>query len=290
VTRAWTRRDLGDGTVTIVPGRADGVLARRGRRPTGENRLSGKPGPTLVRAALLAAVLWNAAGGAAAEENIVLATRPGVTEPLFYTAAASPVRNAILFTGGAGVVAGGRNNFLLRTADRFVAGGINVAIPEVPSDHPTGMIDAFRASAEHATDIAAAIAYMRRRSPVPVWLVGTSRGTISAANGAVRIGPPRVAGLVLTSTVWADLSSVTPLNQVRVPTLVVHNRDDGCAESPFAAVAGGMAALRAAPVRDLIAVSGGVARGAACQALSPHGYYGIEDQAVPPIVAWIEAH
>jgi pimeloyl-ACP methyl ester carboxylesterase len=152
------------------------------------------------------------------------------------------------------------------------------------------MTDGFRASAEHATDIAAMIALLRQRAPVPVWLVGTSRGTISAASIAARLGSSRVAGLVLTSTVWADLSAVTPLDQVRVPTLVVHNRDDGCAESPFSLAANGVAALRGAPVKALIAVSGGISRSAPCQALSPHGYYGIEDQVVPPIVAWIEAH
>jgi hypothetical protein len=37
-------------------------------------------------------------------------------------------------------------------------------------------------------------------------------------------------------------------------------------------------------------VSGGNSRSAACEAQSPHGYYGIEDQVVPLIGAWIKAH
>lgn len=242
-------------------------------------------------AALLIALLPSIAGAARAEERIDLSTRSGVTQPVFFTAAETPRRSAVLFVGSNGVFNGPmRQNFLARAADRFVAGGISVAIPGAPSDHAGGMSDEFRASSEHAADIAAVIVLLRQRSPAPVWLIGTSRGTISAAAVAARLGPPRVAGLVLTSTVWSRLRDVTSLADVGVPTLVVHNRDDGCGESPFGAASEGMAALQHAPVKEFIAVSGGSSRSAPCQALSPHGYYGIEDQVVPPIIAWIQAH
>ena len=245
----------------------------------------------LYCATLLVALLWSAAGAATAEERLDLPTRPGVTEPVYFTAAGTPRRSAVLFIGSEGAFSGSwRGNFLARVADRFVAGGISVAIPGAPSDHAGGMSDGFRASAEHATDIAAVIAMLQQRAAVPVWLIGTSRGTISAAAVAARLGPPRVAGLVLTSTVWSILRGQTSLEDVRVPTLVVHNHDDGCRESPFSSASDGVAALQHARVKEFIAVSGGSSRSAPCQALSPHGYYGIEDQVVPPIIAWIQAH
>ncbi len=60
---------------------------------------------------------------------------------------------------------------------------------EVPSDHKTGYgYGAFRASQEHAQDIAGVIVALRREASVPVWVVGTSMGTISAANVAARLG------------------------------------------------------------------------------------------------------
>jgi len=246
---------------------------------------------TLYCATLLVALLWCAAGTARAEERLDLPTRPGVTQPVYFTAAEAPRRSAVLFIGSEGAFSGSwRNNFLARVTDRFVAQGISVAIPGAPSDRSGGMSDGFRAGSEHASDIAAVIAMLQQRATVPVWLVGTSRGTISAAAVAARLGPPRVAGLVLTSTVWSSLRSETSLEDVRVPTLVVHNHDDGCRESPFSGASDGVAALRRAPVKELIAVSGGSSRSAPCQALSPHGYFGIEDQVVPPIIAWIQAH
>jgi hypothetical protein len=79
------------------------------------------------------------------------------------------------------------------------------------------------------------------------------------------------------------------LEQIKVPTLVVHNRDDGCPASPFGDAAGAMARMQQARVKELLAVSGGSLRSGPCDALSPHGYYGIEDQVVPAIIAWIKA-
>ena len=123
-----------------------------------------------------------------------------------------------------------------------------------------------------------------------MWLIGTSNGSVSAANGAARIGPPGVAGVVLTSSVWLGGMGGVALEQIRVPVLVVHNRDDGCRSSPFGDTAGAMARMVNARVKELLAMSGGALRSGPCDALSPHGYYGIEDQVVPAIIAWVKQH
>ncbi len=243
-----------------------------------------------LRGLLLLALLVAVGLAARAEETINLPTRPGVTQPILFTGVAHPAASVILFPGAFGLLRAMRNNFLVRTAPNFAALDLNVAIVDAPSDKPGGMVDGFRMGDAHATDIAAVIAFLHQRAAVPVWLVGTSRGTISAASIGVRLGPPRVAGVVLTSTVWAVSIPQVPLEQIRVPTLVVHNRDDGCRESPFDDAAAGVKRLRAAPAKELIVVSGGKLRSGPCEALSPHGYYGIEDQVVSPIAAWIKAH
>jgi alpha-beta hydrolase superfamily lysophospholipase len=154
-----------------------------------------------ARVALVLFVLVTIGGDAAAQERIDVPTRPGVTQPAYLTASPSPVASAILFPGGNGVVASVRNNFLLRVAGRFSAQGIDVAVVDAPSDQAGGMTPQFHQSRQHADDIAAVIALLKRRAPLPVWLVGTSNGSISAANGAARIGPPGVAGVVLSGLV-----------------------------------------------------------------------------------------
>lgn len=242
----------------------------------------------MLRCLLLPMVLISLA--ARAEQAILLPTRPGVTQPILFTSVVHPVASVILFPGGSGVVRQVHNNFLIRVAPNFAALDFNVAVVDAPSDQPDRLSDAFRMGEAHAQDIAAVIGFLRQRAAVPVWLVGTSRGTISAASVGERLGPPRVAGVVLTSTVWLSAIPQVKLEQLRVPTLVVHNRNDGCRFSPFSSAAAGLDRLSAAPAKALIAVSGGTLRSAPCDALSPHGYYGIEDQVVPLIATWIKAH
>jgi len=247
--------------------------------------------PTIFRAIvpLLAALTLLTAGRAAAEDRVVLQTRPGVTQPILFLPAASPVASVVLFPGGVGVIANEPGNFLLRVRGEFAAQGISVAAIDVPSDHAIAAID-FRASADHAQDVAAVIAFLKQKAAVPVWLVGTSNGSISAANAAVRLGPSQASGLVLTSSVWTGGMGRVSLDKVAVPTLVVHNRQDACRKSSPDDAEPGLRQLTAAPAKELVFVSGGIPKGNPCGGASAHGYYGIENQVVPVIVAWIKRH
>ena len=133
---------------------------------------------TLLRTFALAILLGLVSLPAAARDAVTLAPRPGVTEIVYVSAAPAPRRSLILFTGGQGGYGRMSNNFVVRVAESFVSRGFTVAMPELPSDQPFGMSDGFRAGVDHAQDIAAIVALLRQRADVPVWLVGTSRGTI----------------------------------------------------------------------------------------------------------------
>lgn len=229
-------------------------------------------------------------GAASAEETIILPTRPGVTEAVLFVQAPHPVASVIFFPGGDGVIAGEPDNFVLRVRSAFFAQGLTVAAVDAPSDKASGIPIDFRASAAAAQDAAAAVAFLKSKAAVPVWALGTSNGSISAANAAARLGSAQIAGLVLTSSVWSGGMNQVPLGDIAVPVLVVHGRDDSCRLSPFAGTTAGLDALVKAPTKDLLAVVGGRLAGNPCKAHSPHGYYGIEEQVVPQTVAWIKAH
>jgi len=247
--------------------------------------------PGLGRAAFLVGLLFlSVVNAGAAQERILLTSRQGVTEAVDLTVTRPPAASVILFTGNNGVVAATRNNFLLRVAPDFARSGLTVAIVDVPSDHASGLNTEFRASAEHAADIAAVVALLKSRAGVPVWLIGTSAGSISAANGAARIGPPGVTGAVLTSSPWLNGMAAAGLDRIRVPVLIVHNRDDACRASPFSQAPAMIELFRGAKLKELMPFSGGASLSDPCQARSPHGYYGIENQVVPAIVSWIKAH
>jgi pimeloyl-ACP methyl ester carboxylesterase len=252
---------------------------------------------------LVALLFLGAASAAAAEELVKLETRPGVTQAFWVmTPPGPPVASVILFTGGPGLLFSNRKpvlnskNFLIRSRDKFAAAGFLVVSVDGPSDHLEGLDDDFRTSAEHARDIAAVIAYVRQKAPVPVWLIGTSRGTTSAASIAARLKSGGADGLVLTSSIVASNGRLAPVQSnvdvaaITLPTLFVHNKDDACRATPFSAVPALMAKFTHAPRKELIAVSGGSPpQSDPCEALSRHGYIGIEDEVVGKIAAWIKS-
>jgi pimeloyl-ACP methyl ester carboxylesterase len=255
----------------------------------------------------LAAALCLCAGLAHAQQGRVvdIPTRSGVTQRFLYLAPAKPRAAAVLFSGGAGelqIAADGtitrqKGNFLVRTREIFVRDGVAVALVTAPSDHgpPFFLTDSFRTSPQHVDDIRAVIAWLRREAGVPVWLVGTSRGTLSAAYVAAELPPADggVDGLVLTSSLLrrGNISDrAVPdvsLRRIGVPVLVVHHRQDGCRVTSFGDVSRLIDALESAPRKELIAVEGGASRGDPCEAFAHHGYNGIEREVVGRIAAWI---
>jgi hypothetical protein len=209
---------------------------------------------------------------------------------------------AVLFAGAHGVMnisAGGSigrlgGNFLVRARRHFHNRGAITAIIDAPTDH-TVDLTGFRASAEHAADVGAAIAHLRSKYALPVWLIGTSRGTNSAANAAIRLGPEGPDGIVLTTSLLRANTRGTnvlsmELERIALPVLVVHHTQDACRYTPPGKVADLMQALtRAQPAKVLLYEGGRGIRGQACRAFHYHGYAGIEERVVADIMAWIAA-
>ena len=176
-----------------------------------------------------------------------------------------------------------------------------VAVVDAPSDQQSGMNGIFRMSGPHASDIAAVADYLKKQANVPVWLVGTSMGTFSAAAGAV--AGKNVDGLVLTSTItrakpdWKIKDShrhgvaSMPLANVSVPTLIVSHRKDACDITPAADAAKLRKALTKARNVEVVLLDGGdPPQSQPCEAKSQHGFLGIEAEAVDAIAKFIEAN
>jgi pimeloyl-ACP methyl ester carboxylesterase len=220
-----------------------------------------------------------------------------------------PVAAVILFAGGHGALGlrsatsmnWGAGNFLVRSRDRFAAHDLIVAVVDAPSDRQQGMNGIFRMSADHAGDIGAVAAYLRQQADVPVWLVGTSMGTFSAAGGA--IAAKGIDGLVLTSTItgaradWKIARShehgvaSMALTRITVPTLIVAHRQDGCDITPAADAPKLTKRLSKASKVDVVLLDGGAApQSDPCEAKSQHGFFGIESEAVAVIAKFVKAN
>ncbi|MEO8388936.1 alpha/beta hydrolase [Polaromonas sp.] len=232
-------------------------------------------------------------------------TRPGVTQRFVYiTPTSAPKASVILFTGGhgglqitdAGGFAGGGGNFLVRTRQQFADAGFAVAVIDAPSDKQSPpYLSGNRQTPEHRADVLAVIGWLKQQAPVPVWLVGTSRGTQSAAYIATEASPAQGGpdGIVLTSTILADPKGrpvpKMPMEKLAIPVLVVHHKQDGCKVCAFSDMPLLMDKLAKTPRAELISVTGGQSRGDPCEAMAYHGYNGIEADVVGKISRWVIA-
>ena len=158
----------------------------------------------------------------------------------------------------------------------------------------------FRLGAPHAQDIAVVVAYVKSRAAVPVWLVGTSQGTLSATNVGVRLDR-QIDGVVLTSSIsrpggrQSYHGAVAPqgvltlgLESLSVPVLVVAHANDACGVTPSDDAPRILDRLVQSPRKAVRVLAGGdPPQSGPCDALSAHGYLGIEPEAVRTIAEFI---
>lgn len=195
-------------------------------------------------------------------------------------------------------------NSLVAMQPLFQAGGFATALLDAPSDHHgDDGLGGFRVDAEHARDIGTAITDIRRRTSLPVWLVGTSRGTISAVNAAARLEGNRAPdGVILTSPIthprerahkeWVTQSVFSvDLAEIRIPILVIAHEADKCVRTPSdraARVADATASTR----KQTAIVTGGPGwKGPtsvkACRGKAPHGFFGQHEDVADGIMRFI---
>jgi dienelactone hydrolase len=263
--------------------------------------------PGIRRFVFFIALCALAAGAAAQVQTPVvdIPTRPGVTQRFLYLAPERPRAAVMLYAGGDGglriqssqTITRLGGNFLVRSRSLFTDTGLAVAVMDAPSDRQNGPhLTAFRQTPQHVEDASAVIAWLREQTRAPVWLIGTSNGTLSAAHIATQLSRERggADGIVLTATVLVSPSGRTrpvtnmPLDRIAVPVLLAHHKKDGCVACPFAATGEVMARLSTAPRKALLAFEGGITRGDPCEAMAHHGFNGIEREVVAKIADWIK--
>jgi hypothetical protein len=185
------------------------------------------------------------------------------------------------------------DNFVVRTRGLWVAKDYAVLIPDTV-DHAN--LRGLRSSSQYARLLDSLIGFAHEQVAAPVFLLGTSQGSIAAMNGAAHARPGSLGGVILTESVsvlGGSHETVFDANPhaVRVPALVVANLKDRCNVAPPSMAPKIAAAMSHSPDVKVVAVSGGVTRSSRdCGSLTPHGYYGIEDEVVSLISDWVQNH
>ena len=218
----------------------------------------------------------------------------GGSERVLFAGAAAPRATLIMFPGGSGIVGVSANgattnlNFLVRTLPLWLAQGFAVEILDAPNG--TSLLGQ-RHTSGYAAAIDRAIDFARSRANAPVWLVGTSQGSTAAANGAAHLGG-KIAGGVLSSSVTRQgRAGETVFDSepglIAAPALVVANQGDTCKLTPPGDAPNLVAALARSPRKEVIVVASDQIQSDPCEAMSPHGYLGIEPAVVQRIGDWI---
>lgn len=237
------------------------------------------------------------------QKIVDIPTRPGITQRMLVLTPSEPKAAVILLPGGHGglqlfpngSMKWGEGNFLVRTRQLFADQGLVVAVVDAPSDRQSPpYLGGFRQTPEHVADLKAVIAWLRDSAKVPVWLVGTSRGTQSAAYVATQLtGPDGPDGVVLSSTILTETKGrpvpAMPLGKIQVPVLVVHHEQDACSLCAFSDVPLLMTKLTNAPRSQMLSFRGGETRGDPCEAFAYHGFNGLESDVVRQIADWLLA-
>lgn len=234
---------------------------------------------------------------------------PVLSESFIVTAPPAPTAIAILLPGGGGLIGlapngtgGGTldvnsHNFVVRSRSLFAGHNLYTITLDAATDFyllPGGLAG-YEGSAAHVSDILAVIAWARSTMPgLPVWIVGTSRGTggafVAGSYSPAQGGPD---GLVFAASVNdsndPDSLLMANLVDITVPVLLINDVGSTCSLATTAGEKPVLKALKQSPRKGIEQVpSGGLtALTGNCDALSDHGFFGIEDTAVKNIAVWM---
>ena len=200
--------------------------------------------------------------------------------------------NGLLGLDATGTILSG-GNFLIRSADLFLRNGVNVMMADVAPAHPGGISQTDRLSATHAAELQGFINAAVNRWGKPVWVVGTSNGSISAVTaGGFQPALAGLRGVVMTSAVTIlPLASQPTFNlyasRITLPALVVWHQHDHCSFSPPAGSAALFAVLPSHGKASTSFEHGHSVAADPCGPFSEHGYAGIEEEVVEKIAEFI---
>lgn len=271
----------------------------------------------LAAACFTLSVACGAAGNARAEPVVTIHSRNHSIPAILLEPVGEPKGAVILFAGGNGrldIQSDGtirflQLNFLVRARALFARAGYATLVPDLARDMKQGDADVvanYRGSQDYAEDVEQMVRYMRSQAARKVWTIGTSRGTLSVANYVARTWSPRERaspdGQIYTSGYWKlgnDVSGFTiwkfaggDARKLRLPTLLAVHQHDACLDTnpadldAFASwLSGGGAAV------SVMKFTGGKPpQSGPCDALAPHGFYGLDEEVVKRIAGWIGQH
>ncbi len=173
----------------------------------------------------------------------------------------------------------------------FAEQGFISVLVDAPSDQEReSLSDKFKLSKAYTKDIKNVIEFVSKNSPKPIFLMGHSRGAISAAHVGAVLNDDRIGGVILTGSDGGrrrvSLATIR-LKKITYPVLFVHHRDDGCFD--IETVRKRSKRLKKSPKVNFIEVVGGNSppdhdpcRGGK----NPHTFLGKQKEVIKAVADW----
>lgn len=216
--------------------------------------------------------------------------------PLYVMSNPNALATLILLPGGdagTGNIVEGKprsGNFLVRSKDYFFNESFNVVVMFRASD--LSKLDYPYRVKEHVSEIAKVISFSKEKFGKPIWLVGTSRGTVSGTAAAIALGNKDVQGLVLTASVTnkaIGAINTQSIGDLKMPVLVVHHKNDACKICVPSEASRITSDLKSSPIKKFVMIEGGSdPQGNPCEAKHWHGFINYEKETVKIITNWIK--
>lgn len=266
----------------------------------------------VIAATVFIFALFSVPRAMAGSEIATIEVRPGVSMKMIILEPESKPKGVlVLYAGGVGTlelgsifgrpVIGNKSyatNFLVRVREKFVDSGYVAVLPDVPSDK--AKLDyLYRLGDNQILDVKAVVAFLKGRYESPIWLVGTSASSLSVGHAASHLSG-EIKGIILTASVtrvpsnyavypdFPEGTASTNLSALKIPALIISNTEDACDLSPSSDSELIKNRLANSPRVTVKYFSGGdPPRSAPCDALSRHGFLGIENDVVEEMLKFI---
>jgi alpha/beta superfamily hydrolase len=185
-------------------------------------------------------------------------------------------------------------NFLIRARRFLVDESVASLIVDCQSESGDDCSSGYQASKQRQEDVDKLIDEVKSRNPsiAEVWLVGTSKGTISSSFMVI-YNPTGYAGAIHTASItdpyargsYRELGGFD-YKKASIPQFFVHHANDPCALTTYPS-AKSIAEKYLVP---LITVTGGSGfQGGACEAFTEHGFRGKEKEVMNAMTAIIKS-
>ena len=211
--------------------------------------------------------------------------------PVSFIESDNPKLNLVVFSGGGGWKGNlTSRNFVIRERVALAERGANVFIFPNPSKRKISF--KYRQSEEHLNAISAVIHHVRSLNSDPIFLVGFSKGSVSAASFGKQY-PARVDDVALLSGIYksnkkrANKFAMGRITSERflAPLLVLHHAKDQCKVTWPSSAQSFFESLDAKE-KHLIMLTDGTPTGGSCGPLHYHGFEGVEASAVRGLIDW----